>query len=565
MKLFPAHSRTFPVISPGLIIIPAIMLFASCSAQIPRIDSVVPQIGRPGETITIHGNNFGAHRDESYVTIAGVSPTNSSYINWQNDHITMKTPELGDTGLIYVYVKGKKSNGALFSNQANLPKPPQGADFGIGPQIISITPQSAPVGSVITITGNNFGSSRDRSAVFFSWEGAPFLSAPPETRTAEFIEVSDTEFGYEFWSEREIRVRIPDGAVSGNMEVRTIRGESRPLFFDVSQRPGTKTFSEKRSYTINYSVNIKVDEASGANTLYLWLPLPVVSSAQRNIELLSRNTEPFVENFRGSNLYKMNNLASKSDVHINLSYKIDVYAIETTVRPQSIRPGTDSAVTVAYTRPDSLVPSDNPRVIARSNSIVAQERNPYLKAQRIYNWLINDCKFLTDEETGSPGSPVPPPETLGALETMRIDSYTAAILFCALGRAAGIPCIPVSGVLVNRNRQTYEHYWAEFWVENMGWIPVDPGLGARALPASFQRQAAAGEDSAAKYFFGNIDSHRIVFSRGQTNLTQMEQRGRVMGRTRSYSLQNLWEEAIGGLESYSSLWGDIIVTGIYAQ
>jgi hypothetical protein len=36
-------------------------------------------------------------------------------------------------------------------------------------------------------------------------------------------------------------------------------------------------------------------------------------------------------------------------------------------------------------------------------------------------------------------------------------------------------------------------------------------------------------------------------------------------RTRDYSLQNLWEEAIGGLESYSSLWSDVTITGMYVQ
>jgi transglutaminase-like putative cysteine protease len=535
------------------------LILAACGPQIPHIDSIDPRIGRAGETVSIRGNNFGAEREESYVTIAGISPTNSSYISWQDDHIIMKTPELGEAGLVYVYVKGKKSNGALFSNLASLPHTEQGVEIGLYPRIVSIHPQSAPVGSVITITGTNFGSSRERSAVLFNWEGEMFPSAPPEARTAEFIEAADTEFGYELWSEREIRVRVPDGAVSGNMGVRTLRGESRPFYFEVSGKPGAKTFGDKRSYTINYSVNIKVKDASGANTLYLWVPQPSVSAAQRNIELISRNAEPFVENYRGANLYRLINLSANSDVYINLSYKVDVYAVETTIRPQSVRQEEDSAVRTAYTQADFLIPSDNPQVKTLVNTLTAGERNPYLKAQRIYEWLIKECTIRTETEdtdrSGENFSNAP----LEALSTKQADTYAASLLFCALARAAGVPSIPLSGVLVNRNRQTHKHYWAEFWIDGMGWIPVDPGMGAGAIP-DFQTRA-----DPARYYFGNTDSRRIAFSRGQVSLSQMDQRGRATGRTRSYSLQNLWEEAVGGIESYSSLWGDIIVTGIYTQ
>jgi transglutaminase-like putative cysteine protease len=537
--------------------------FCSCAPKIPRIDSIDPKIGGPGEILTIRGENFGREREESHVTIAGISPTNSSYINWQNDQITIRAPELGESGLVYVHVKNKKSNGALFSNQAGLPSPVQGEHIGMGPRIISVSPLSGQIGSIVSITGNNFGSSRERSGVYFQWEGINFPSAPIEAKSQEFTEVSETEFGYELWNEREIRIRVPDGAVSGNMEVRTIRGNSRPFYFDVSGKPGTKTYGDRRSFTIRYSVNIKTREASGNNTLYLWVPQPAVSASQKNRELLSRNLEPFIENYRGASLFKLNDLVSNSDVHIDLSYKVEVYAIETNIRPQAIRQEENTAVNSIYTQADSLIPSDNPRIINQAGVLTGRERNPYIKAQRIYEWFINEGVIKEALESGTNsiwqaeemhGSPVE------ALSTKRADPYTAALLFCALARAAGVPCIPVSGVLINRGRQTLRHYWVEFWIDGFGWIPADPAMGAGAVPVFFRTR-----QDMARYYFGNIDSQRIAFSRGQANLSQMEQRGRAISRVRSYALQNIWEEVVGGLDSYSSLWGDITVTGIYAQ
>jgi hypothetical protein len=146
------------------------------------------------------------------------------------------------------------------------------------------------------------------------------------------------------------------------------------------------------------------------------------------------------------------------------------------------------------------------------------------------------------------------------LEESRCDNYTAALLFCSLARAAGIPAIPVAGVLVNQDLSTGRHYWAEFWIDGFGWIPVDPALGAGAVPSAFNLN-----EGYATYYFGNIDNRRIAFSRGEIGVSRMDPRGRISVRSRDYALQDLWEEASGGLDSYSSLWSDIIITGMYTQ
>jgi len=115
-------------------------------------------------------------------------------------------------------------------------------------------------------------------------------------------------------------------------------------------------------------------------------------------------------------------------------------------------------------------------------------------------------------------------------------------------------------VLVNRSGQTLRHYWTEIWIDGFGWLPVDPVMGAGAVAESF-----VTKQDTANYYFGNIDSQRIAFSRGELNLSQMDSRGRLVSHSKVYSLQNIWEEAVGGLESYSSFWGDITISGIYVQ
>ena len=539
----------------------AVCLNFSCKQQAPVILSIDPKIGRMGEVITLTGSLFGESREESYVTIAGISPTNSSYHIWQDDMIVVRVPELGQSGLVYVHTRGIKSNGVLFSNINTVPRPAEGEEFGLEPRIHSISPQSGAPGNIITITGSNFGASRDNGCVFFSWDYDSGMFNPYIIREPEYVEVSEIELGYESWSAREIQVRIPDGAVSGNIEVRTSHGRSRPVFFDISGRPGNKILKDKRIYTITYSVDIRVTEATKPNSLYLWIPKPVVSTTQRNVSLISRSADPFMENYKGVCLYKLDNLGSGANQLISFSYRIEVYAAETNVRPQSLRQES-SPLSAMYTHSTALIPSDDLQIRTAAASITAREQNPYLKSRAIYDWIINNFQ-ITDAS-------LPQLSLTESLEERRADPYTAVLLYTALSRAAGVPCIPIAGVYMDQSGRTIRHYWAEFWINDFGWIPVDPVMGAGA--AVVQSGALRYEDISqeqspdyANFYFGSLDNQRIAFSRGDLQLSQMESRGRIVSHPQSYSLQNIWEEAAGGLESYSSFWGDIIISGIYIQ
>jgi transglutaminase-like putative cysteine protease len=528
----------------------SLLALFSCEKKSPVIHSIDPAIGILGEVLNIEGEYFGEERGESYVSIAGVVPTASSYIEWNNTRIRLRLPEFGESGLVRVHVGARRSNALLFSNRATMPAPVEETSFGAGPRISSIEPAAARIGSLVSITGSGFGNSREQSGVFFSWnaENAPGTLA--EDMDSGFIEVFEGDLGYDLWTDREIRVRVPDGAVSGNVEIRTAQGTSRPVFFEVPDRPGTRTFGNKRSYTFSYSVQVQVWEAAVPNILYLWIPQPVLSASQRNPELLSRSMESFMENYQRTDLFRLVDMAANSTVMVDQAWAVEVYAQETNLRYQQIRQDTSSPIHAAYTRADALIPADDARIRKLAEKICGRERNPYLKARRIYEWLLKeaDIDLSGPESTG----------VLDALEQGHFDSYTASLLFCSLARAADVPAVPVSGVLVNQG-ETIRHCWAEFWIDGFGWVPLDSALGAASAPPGF-----ALREDAESWYFGNLDSQRIAFSRGWNALSPMDPRGRTVSRNREYALQNLWEEAVGELKSYSSLWGDITITGIYA-
>jgi transglutaminase-like putative cysteine protease len=522
---------------------------SGCGEKAPEIVSIDPQIGIIGEILAIRGSGFGNEKNESYITIAGTPPTSSSYLSWNDNEILVKIPEFGDAGLVYIYRGRKKSNSAIFANLATIPET-AGHETDSRPLIISIEPASAPIGSLITIHGSNFGQSRHNSGVFFPWDSEQLSK---EIHVPEYVEVFEVEFGYELWSEREIQLRVPDGATSGNLEVRTPNGNSRLAYFEVTGKPGTKVYSDKRIYTLSCTADLKIEQAVIPNAFYLCMPQPAVSASQRNIRLLSRNKEPFMENYRGSSLFQFNDVHPRNGWEISLSWVAEVYAVEINIRNQNpVRLNKPSRAGTVYTIPSSLIPSDDPKVKSLAAEITGRERLPYPKAQRIYEWLISSAGIQAAPLSGGV------PE---ALDEKKADNYQAALLFCALARAVDIPAIPVAGILVNRHKNTVRHYWAEFWLDGFGWVPLDPALGAgKVLLADFNLR----EDH-AQYYFGNMDNQRIAFSRGELFLNQMTPGGRITGRSRDYSLQTIWEEATGGIESYSSHWSDVTIEEVYAR
>jgi hypothetical protein len=122
---------------------------------------------------------------------------------------------------------------------------------------------------------------------------------------------------------------------------------------------------------------------------------------------------------------------------------------------------------------------------------------------------------------------------------------------------------------VLKDRSTLPHYWASFWVLDVGWISCDLALGKGLVPEGFTLPSVLSGRNAPtpeNYYFGSMDAQRIAFSFGENILNPMDGKNRVNPRPphqKPYALQNIWEEASKGIESYSSLWSEIMINGVY--
>ena len=171
---------------------------------VPTVSTVSPTSGAAGTAVTITGTNFGSTQGASTVTFNGTAATPTS---WSATSIATTVPATATTGNVVVTVGGVASNGVSFTVTSS---------SGSGPSITTLNPVSGLVGTAVTITGANFGSTQSTSTITFNGTAATATS----------------------WSATGIATTVPAGATTGNVVVTVGGVASNGVSFTVSSACG---------------------------------------------------------------------------------------------------------------------------------------------------------------------------------------------------------------------------------------------------------------------------------------------------------------------------------------
>ncbi len=529
-----------PAILPVVIFIILIVLYSVISfvtGSRPEIIKLEPSVAFSGETILIKGKNFGNLNDNSYIIIAGIRPTVSSYLEWTDKQIKLKIPDEVGSGRIFVKSGEKLSNGLLFTNKENIPVIISGPSGPGEPYLQSISSEKGIIGDLLTIKGLNLGSERGSSQVLFS-----FFSSDNTKKLA----CSELDFDYSSWGDHEVSVYVPDGASSGNVQISTDRGLSNSLYFEVTTPYGTKRFNQKRGYQIQYGVSVSNIIAEPGSNIQIWIPAIEPGLSHRNVES-SFDPEPLWQDYKGLNRYNLENMEPWNEYVFSQSQGFDCFAVETDINTSSISSVYDKnrKLVSFYTQEDALVPSRDKIISEVVRSIVGREKNPYFKAKKLYEYLLRRLEYVEDNGSAT---------VMESLNDRKADAYDYAILFTALARNAGVPSRPVAGFLVYGNKLTKNHWWSEFYIKGIGWIPVDPAMGDDMSLSDLPVR-----ESNSDYYFGNIGSQHIAFSRGIIDIKNTNPAGNIISKDKFYSFQTIHEESSTGVDSYKTVWSPIKV------
>ena len=207
--------------------------FSAISSTAPTITNLSTTSGAVGAPVTITGMNFGSTQGSSTVRFNGTAAT---VTRWSATSLVTSVPTGATTGNVVVTVGGVASNGVGFTVVPT-------------PRITSLSTTSGPVGTAVTITGMNFGSSQGSSTVRFNGTAAAVMN----------------------WSAASLVTSVPTGATTGNVVV-TVGGlASNGVNFTVTPSGGAGTFTLVQQVGVHIcsgstACNIKV-AATGSNHL----------------------------------------------------------------------------------------------------------------------------------------------------------------------------------------------------------------------------------------------------------------------------------------------------------
>jgi formylglycine-generating enzyme required for sulfatase activity len=155
------------------------------------ISSVTPASGKVGDEITIKGKGFGDIKGTSYVDFN--SKASLVYNKWTDTEIKCNVPTGSTTGILFVWVNGKPTNGVEFKIDTNSVKNPD------------ISPNKGFVNTIVNISGKGFGTKQGLGYVQFD-----------ATKVTNYF----------FWQDTLIACYVPNGATTGNVKVFTDKEET---------------------------------------------------------------------------------------------------------------------------------------------------------------------------------------------------------------------------------------------------------------------------------------------------------------------------------------------------
>ena len=516
----------------------------------PVITTMTPNKGDSGDVLTIHGTDFGNIQSDSYIELSGERLMTSSYLSWDDTEISFILPFHSTDGLVYVITPVGRSNATVFTNKSTLPISASEIRGTVLPEITTLSVKKGAVGTELTINGNNFGPTKNLSQVWFT--------AKADLATQDtFLACSEFDSDYIFWSDHEIKVRIPDGAATGSLFISSENGDSNKVLFEVTEPVGGKEYSDSKKYRVTFGMSATGIKADSSASIYIFVPKPTNNAWQRDVDDVSFLQEPVLKDYTGTALHQISveenteNQKAIENAEVSDSYILTVWKTVTVNKAPTANADEISASYCAnWTLADDVVHSDDPRIKELAATIVKKETSPWKKASLIYNWITANFQLLHDPR------PVYS-DIFDAIETGYADSYDEAIIFTALARAANIPTLQVAGILVGADGSSRPHWWAEFYIDNIGWVPVDPAMGA-GLDFAIENPA----DTPADFYFGNMDSSHITVSRGYNSIKISNITARNVTRPRTYAIQSVWEEASPNITAYTTKWSSVAVSKV---
>ena len=278
-------------------------------------------------------------------------------------------------------------------------------------------------------------------------------------------------------------------------------------------RPGPFVqYSDPKNYRAKGVLSIPRSELPGDGTLRVWFPLPLLTDPQQPVSVDSVMPTDYLKLPPAGgdiSLAYMEVPLSELQGDLNASIALSFTHFEQhfSIDPSLVGSYDENDETYRkYTRSYGNT-TITPDIRETARKVVGAEKNPYLVARKLYDYVVHSINYSLMPETLWPYGK---PASVYVHENGFGDCGGQSMYFSALCRSIGIPARATGGKQMLAG--TYQdHFWAEFFLPNYGWVPVDTSVGqlAEYVTNINDEQRREFED----FFFANQDNMRMVIQK----------------------------------------------------
>jgi len=277
------------------------------------------------------------------------------------------------------------------------------------------------------------------------------------------------------------------------------------------------TYRNLLQYDLEYIFELypDFDKIDKNKDLKLWIPVPREWDSQKNVHFVSIVPKPdsiYTDEEYGNRFvfWDFGRYPEKLFYRIELRIRFESYEISSWIDTSLIRPYDKASYEYALNTRSGYTEEITPKVKEFVTETIGEEKNPYLQSKKIYDFVSGKVRYKIVEHERGRG-------IAALLDFPFIDKVTGTeyyegscsqicALFIAMCRSAGIPSRSVFGFIgekVFRKEEELKqpvfafekqlspeglsgaqhygvmgpHMWAEFYLQDIGWVPVDPTAG----------------------------------------------------------------------------------------
>jgi transglutaminase-like putative cysteine protease len=284
-------------------------------------------------------------------------------------------------------------------------------------------------------------------------------------------------------------------------------------FVNVPRPAAWQNYTNPVSFKGTGTISVPRDKLPKTGTLQIWVPVPIMTAPQPGATVMVAEPAEYVKfppatGDIGDVYFEVALDKLTEDLNTKVEFLLTHLEQHFVVNPAKVgKYNKNDAEYKEYTRSFGNT-QYTPEITAKAREIIGGETNPYLAAKKLYNYVTNKVtySFIPESSYWPRGKPI----SVYVHENQFGDCGGQSMYFSALCRSQGIPARATGGwQLLSGKFQT--HFWAEFFLPNYGWVPVDTSI---AQMADYTTNMTDEQKNQFKeYYFGNMDNLRCVIQK----------------------------------------------------